>query len=112
MKDSKSPTGVGTTYVAEKFWPWVMAAVPVPVTQRYLRAHWDAVVDRTGLQEVSVTELRRLRTKLLEEEKERPPVRLLDDDARQEAQLLAQFLPALALTEHEGRRLLLRIVRG
>jgi hypothetical protein len=55
----------------------------------------------------------RLRRRLLTEAKENQTgIRLLSDEASEEARLLAQALPVLALTDDEGRRLLLRKVGG
>jgi integrase len=125
IKDSRTPSGVRTVCVAEQFWPYVLASVPVPVTHWYLRDHWNAAVDRAGLKEVSVTALSRLRSKLLAEaDADSRGIRLLladlggepsvqmawDRRTREEARLLAQLLPALALTEDEGRRMLVRRV--
>ncbi len=46
-------------------------------------------------------DLRRLRSKLVEEARERPVIRLLVDEneAREQARLLGEALPALSLTE-------------
>jgi len=51
-----------------------------------------------------------LRRRLLAEAKKRPMIRLLDNDVREDAVLLSQLFPALALTEDEGRRLLGRVI--
>jgi hypothetical protein len=88
-----------------------MASVPMPVKAWDVRDQWTGAVQRAGLRKVGVSELRRLRSKLLTEGKDRPGVRLLGDEARKEALLLIQLLPVLALTEDEGRRLLVRRVR-
>jgi len=109
-KDSNS--GVRSIYVAESLWHWAMASVPVPFTQSHLRDHWDAAVERSGLKGVSLSDLRRLRSKLLAEARGRPGLRLVRDEAREEARLLVEALPVLALTEDQARRLLLREVRG
>jgi integrase len=107
-----SPTGTRTIYVAEELWHWVTASVPVPCTLSLLRENWWAAVDRSGFKKVSVTELQRLRSKLLAEAKDRSGLRLVRDEAREEARLLLEALPVLALTEDEARRLVLREVRG
>ena len=112
VKDSKSPTSVRTIYVAEEFWPWVLASLPVTVTPSHLRENWKAAVDRAEVKGGRLSDLARLRAKLLEEAKERPVIRLLGDEAQEDARLLAEALPVLALTEDEGRRLLLREVGG
>jgi hypothetical protein len=116
---------VRIVYVAEQFWPWAMAAVPVPVTHWYLREHWGAAVDRADFTDIRVHALREFRSKLLaqaEADAERH-LRLTDSDvdlgaetlrdrrSQAEANLLARLLPELALSEDEGRRLLLRRVR-
>jgi hypothetical protein len=106
------PIFVRVIYVAEDFWHWIMAAVPLPITQAYLRDLWNGAVERAGLTKVSVTQVQRLRSRLLAGAKERPVIRLLDDEVREDALLLTQLFPALALTEDEGRRLLLRVVQG
>jgi hypothetical protein len=114
VRDEKAPSGIRTIHVGEQFWPWAMAAVSVQVTHWYLRDHWNAAVERAGLRKVSITELQRLRRKLLdeEEEKERPMIRLLGEEAREDARLLGQVLRALILTDDEARRLLVRKVVG
>jgi integrase len=110
VKDSKS--GVRSIYVAETLWHWVVATVPVPFTPSHVRDQWDAAVERSGLKGVSLSDLRRLRSKLLAEAKDRPGLRLVRDEAREEARLLVEALPVLALTEDQARRLRLREVRG
>jgi integrase len=107
----KSPTGSRTIYVAEEFWHWVMASVPVPFTPSHVRDQWDAAVERSGFKGVSLSDLRRLRSKLLAEAKDRPGLRLVRDEAREEARLLVEALPVLAPTEDQARRLRLREVR-
>jgi integrase len=105
----KSETGSRTIYVAEEFWHWAMASVPVPVTQSHVRDLWDAAVERSGLKGVSLSDLRRLRSKFLAEARGRTGLRLVRDQAREEARLLVEVLPVLALTEDEARRLLLPV---
>jgi integrase len=122
-----SERGVRVIYVAASFWPWVVAAVPVPVRYSYLRLHWQAAVDRAGLRNVSVRDLQRLRTRLLRAagvgcHPLRPLLTVSDEDLRaevvhdrrrrEEARLLVELLPVLALTEDEGRRLVLKVVRS
>jgi integrase len=68
VKDSKTPSGVRTVYVAETYWPYVVASVPVPVTHWYLRDHWNAAVDRAGMRDVRVHDLRHFAAQLLSDE--------------------------------------------
>jgi integrase len=124
VRDSKALAGVRMLYVAEEFWPYVLASVPVRYTRWYLRDHWVGALERAGLKEVSVTAVTRLRSKLIVEadvdcrvihllltDQDNPSVeRVRDQRMREEARMLAQLLPALALTEDEGRRMLLRKV--
>ena len=127
VQDSDPSPGQSLIYVAEEFWPYVLASVPAPVTHSYLRDHWNAAVDRAGLRKLSVNALRPFRAKLLAEAEAEVECRvlgvLLSDSAeepsketvqdrrkQEEARLLAQLHPVLALTEDEGRRLLLRKV--
>lgn len=112
VKGSKAPTDIRTIYVAEEFWPWVVAAVPMEVSQSYLRDHWKAAVDRVGLDGVRLSDLVRLRTKLLNDARGQSQIRLLREGGTEEATLLAQALPVLALTEEQSRRLLVQEVRG
>lgn len=112
VRDARTEGGVRTIYVADHLWPWVRAAVPVPFTHWYLRDHWSGAVDRAELDEVSVSQLRRLRSKLLAQAKDRPVIRLVGDEAREEAKLLGEALQALALTDDEALRLLVRSVPG
>lgn len=112
VNGSKTPSSMRTIHVAEEFWPWVMAAVPVEVSPSYLRDHWKAAVDRAGLDGVRLPDLVRLRTKLLNDAREQSPIQLLREGGTEEARLLAQALPVLALTEDQGRRLLVQQVRG
>jgi integrase len=107
----KSATANRTIYVAEEFWHWVRASVPLSFTPAYLRAHWDAAVERAGLKGLSLSDLRRLRSNLLAEARGRPGLRLVRDEAGEEARLPVEALPVLALTEDQVRRLLLREVR-
>jgi len=97
-----------------------MASVPVPATRWYLRDMWEGAVERAGLKALHLSDLRRLRGKLLKAN--RPTIRLLSpstdvpttrancDLTREAAQALLEVLPFLALTVDEGRRLLLRRV--
>jgi integrase len=112
VKAAESESKVRTIYVAEDLWAWVRAAVPVKVTYRYLRDHWSAALDRAELEDVPVSHLLRFRDKLLAETKDRRLIRLVADESREEAVLLAQALRALALTEDEARRLVLRRIEG
>jgi hypothetical protein len=89
-----------------------MAAVPVRVQQSHIRDNWSAALERAGLKGVRLSDLQRLRSKLLAEAKDRPGVRLLKDEAQEDARLLAQALQVLALSEDQGRGLLLREVPG
>jgi integrase len=108
----ETPSGSRTIYVAEEFWHWVMASVPFSFTQSHVRDLWNAAVERSGLKGVHLSDLRRFRSKLLAEAKDRPGLRLVRDEAREEARLLVEALPVLALTEEEGRKLLLRGVQA
>jgi integrase len=108
----KSPTGSRTIDVAEEFWHWVTASVPFSVTQSHVRDLWDAAVERSELKGVRLSDLRRLRSKLLAEARGRAGLRLVPDEAQEEARLLVEALPVLALTEDQARRLLLREVGG
>jgi integrase len=110
VKDSKTETGLRTIYIAEVFWFWVLAAVAQPITQWDLRDQWNGAVGRAGLRKVRLGEIRRLRGRLLAEARHRPGIRLLGDQAQEDARLLTQLLPVLTLSEYEGRRLLLRRV--
>jgi integrase len=108
----RSATSSRTVYVAEEFWHWVVASVPLSFTRSHVRDQWDIAVERSGLKGVSLSDLRRLRSKLLAEARGRAGLRLVRDEAREEARLLVEALPVLALTEDQARRLLLREVRG
>ncbi|MGH9894339.1 MAG: hypothetical protein ACREA0_20615 [bacterium] len=108
----KTPSGSRTIYVAEEFWHWVMASVPLSFTRSHVRDLWNAAVERSGLKGVHLSDLRRLRSKLLAEAKDRRGLRLVGDEAQEEARLLVVALPVLALTEDQARRLMLREVRG
>jgi hypothetical protein len=88
------------------------AAAIFSFTQPHVRDQWDAAVERSGLKVVRLSDLRRLRSKLLAEARGRSGPRLVLDEAREEARLLVEALPALALTEDQARRLRLREVRG
>lgn len=46
VRDAKTPSGVRKIYVAEEFWPHVLATVPLSVSHWYLRDLWNAAVDR------------------------------------------------------------------
>lgn len=46
IRDAKTPAGVRKIYVAETFWPYVLATVPVQISHWYLRDVWTAAVDR------------------------------------------------------------------
>jgi integrase len=117
VKDPKTASGVRTVYVAEQFWPWVRAAIPVPVTRRHLREQWNAAVDRAGFRKVSLAALRQLRRGVLAKAEVERGLRVTESDEEfgtgnslREATLLVEHLQVLALTEQEGRRLLLRRV--
>jgi integrase len=125
LRDSERDVHV--VYVAENLWPWVVAAVPVPVRYSYLRLHWQAAVDRAELGDVSVRDLQRLRARLLAEagvgycllrfphtdpDENRSIQKVRDRRSREEAQLFEHLLPALVLTDDEARRLLVRRVEG
>ena len=110
VKDGKALTGIRTIYVAQEFWPHVMASVPMPVKAWDVRDQWAGAVERAGLMKMGISELRRLRGRLLAEARHRPGVRLLGDQTQEDARLLTQLLPVLTLTEYKGRRLLLRRV--
>jgi integrase len=107
----KSPTTSRTIYVAEEFWLWVVASVPLSFTQSFIRDNWNAAVERSGVKGFRLSDLRRLRSNLLAEARGSAGLRLVRDEAREEARLLAEALPVLALTEEQARRLLLREVR-
>ena len=98
-------------YVAEEFWHWVMASVPLSVTQSHIRDLWDAAVERSGLKGVRLSYLPRLRSKLLAEARDRSGLRLVREETREEARLLVEALPVLGFTEDQARRLLLREIR-
>jgi hypothetical protein len=68
---------------------------PVTVPPSHLRHNWKAAVDRAGLKGCRLTDLGRLRGKLLEEAKDCSVIRLLGDEAQEDARLLAQALPVL-----------------
>src|SRR4051812_38936496 len=123
----RSTTGTtsSTVHVPKGFWAWVVAAVPVPVRYSYLRMHWVAAVELSGVEKrVSIRDLQRLRSKLLARTATGAnsdlPRKFVNrvwidahgngaaskDGARPE--LLARALPALCLSEDQERRLLLR----
>lgn len=107
----KSETGSRTIYIAEEFWHWVAASVPLSFTQSFIRDNWNAAVERSGLKNFRLSDLQRLRSKLVAEARGRAGLRLVRDEAREEARLLVEALPVLALTEDQARKLLLREVR-
>jgi integrase len=46
IRDAKTAAGVRKIYVAEEFWPYVLASVPMPISHWYLRDVWNSAVDR------------------------------------------------------------------
>jgi integrase len=46
IRDAKTAAGVRKIYVAEEFWPYVLASVPMPISHWYLRDIWNSAVDR------------------------------------------------------------------
>jgi hypothetical protein len=60
----KSESGSRTIYVAEEFWHWVVASVPLSFTQSFIRDNWNAAVERSGLKNFRLSDLRRLRSNL------------------------------------------------
>lgn len=125
VKDSKTPSGVRTVYVAEVYWPYVLASVPVPVTHWYLRDHWKAAVDRAGLTDVRIHDLRHFAAQLLSDANvPEAAIQALLGHAdpgmtrmysmttakKETAAAMADIFPVLALSDEERRKLLLREV--
>lgn len=123
--DDSVPIRVRTIYVAEEFWPWVVAAVPVPYSRSWLYDDWHRAADLARLGRIRLDELRQFRARLLAEAEvevtNRVILHLLSESAedpstetvrdlrlREEARQLVEALPELKLTEDEGRRLLIR----
>lgn len=100
-----------------------VTAIPVPVAHRYLRDMWNGAVDRAGLTDVRVDDIRHLAAQLLSDHKVREAAiqarlghadagmtRLLSmQTARKEtADKMVEIFPGLKLDEDQKRKLLVR----
>lgn len=125
VRDAKTKAGVRPVFVAEAFWPYVRAAIPVPVTHWHLRELWNSAVDRAQLKDIRIHDLRHFAAQQLSDAKvpeasiqavlghaDADMTRMYSmQTARKEtAEVMAEIFPVLKLDEDQTRKLLVREV--